>query len=258
VSDESIFQDKVAVVTGGASGIGLAIAERLAAEGASVVISDVRAGAGQAIAGRLNARFVQGDLTERAECQALIEEAVAAFGTVHILVNNAGFQHVDPIETFPEERWDHMIALMLTAPFLLTRYAWPAMKEQKWGRVINIASRLSLRAEPFKSAYTAAKHGLLGLTRVTALEGGAHGITAHAICPAYVRTPLMEGQVADHARMRGISPDEVLEQVMLKNYPIKRLIEPEEIANLVLFLCRPEASAMSGSPVMIDLGSTLA
>jgi 3-hydroxybutyrate dehydrogenase len=149
-----------------------------------------------------------------------------------------------------------MIAVMLTAPFLLTRYAWPHMVKQGLGRIINIGSRLSVRAEAYKSAYTAAKHGLLGLTRTTALEGGSVGITAHAICPAYVRTPLMENQIADHARLRGISEDAVIQDVMLERYPIKRLIEPSEIANLVVFLCRPEASAMTGTPIMIDLGST--
>jgi 3-hydroxybutyrate dehydrogenase len=253
---DPIFQDKVALVTGAASGIGLAIAERLAGEGARVVINDIASEAGQAAAQRLNGLFIQGDLRQRLDCKALVGRVVVEFGALHILVNNAGFQHVDPIESFPEETWDQMIALMLTAPFLLTRYAWPSMKAQGWGRVINIASRLALRGEAFKSAYVAAKHGLLGLTRTTALEGGASGITAHAICPAYVRTPLMENQIADHARIRDISADEVVEQVMLKQYPIKRLIEPAEIAALVSFLCRPEASAMSGSPIMIDLGST--
>lgn len=253
---DPIFQDKVALVTGAASGIGLAIAERLTADGATVVVNDIEPEAGQAAAQRLNALFIQGDLRHRHECKGLVDRVVAEYGALHILVNNAGFQHVSPIPSFPEEIWDQMLALMLTAPFLLTRYAWPSMKAQGWGRVINIASRLALRGEPFKSAYVAAKHGLLGLTRTIALEGGASGITAHAICPAYVRTPLMENQIADHARVRDISAGEVVEEVMLKEYPIKRLIEPAEIAALVSFLCRPEASAMSGAPVMIDLGST--
>jgi 3-hydroxybutyrate dehydrogenase len=206
----------------------------------------------------MNSLFVHGDLSRRADCQDLIAQTLAEFGALHILVNNAGVQHIAPIESFQEDVWNQMIALMLTAPFLLTRYAWPTMKAQRWGRVINIGSRLSIRGEAFKSAYTAAKHGLLGLTRTIALEGGAHNITAHAVCPAWVRTPLMENQVEDHARIHGITADEVVEQVMLKQYPIKRLIEPEEIAALVSFLCRPEASAMSGSPVLIDLGSTIA
>lgn len=254
----NVFREKVALVTGAASGIGRAIAERLAAGGAKVVICDRAAEAGQATAERLNSLFVQADLRRRNDCQNVVGQTLAEFGALHILVNNAGVQRVAPLEAFPEDEWDQMIALMLTAPFLLTRYAWPAMKAQGWGRVINMGSRLSIRAEPFKSAYTAAKHGLLGLTRTIALEGGEFGITAHAVCPAWVRTPLMEHQIQDQARARAISADEVIEQVMLKGYPIKRLIEPEEIAELVAFLCRPEASAMSGSPVMIDLGSTLA
>jgi 3-hydroxybutyrate dehydrogenase len=206
----------------------------------------------------LGALFIQSDLSRRADCKTLIERTLAEFGAVHILVNNAGFQHIDPLDEFPEDTWDKMIAVMLTAPFLLTRYAWPAMKAQRWGRVINTGSVLSVRGVPFKSAYVSAKHGIFGLTRTTALEGGPYGITAHVICPAYVRTPLMENQIADQARTRGISEAEVVEKVMLEPTAIKRLIEPAEVANLVAFLCREEASAMSGSPVMIDLGTTAA
>jgi len=253
---ENFMQDKVAVVTGAASGIGLAIAQRFAAEGARVVISDIDAEAGQSAAEQIGGLFVQGDLSLRSDCKGLIYQTVEEFGTVHILVNNAGFQYIDPVEAFPESTWDRMIALMLTAPFLLTRYVWPLMKKQQWGRVINIASVHGLRASPFKSAYISAKHGLMGLTKTTALEGGPHGITVHAICPAYVRTPLVENQVADQARTHGISEAEVIEQVMLKPAAIKRLVEPAEVANLALFLCRDEASAMSGAPVMIDLGWT--
>jgi len=253
---EKFLQDKVAVVTGAASGIGRAVAGRLAAAGATVIISDIQAEGGMAAAQELNGLFVEGDLTRRADCKALIAHTVEEFGGLHILVNNAGIQHIDPLDAFPEDTWDRMLALMLTAPFLLTRYAWPMMKAQRWGRVINIGSLLSTRGAPFKSAYVSAKHGILGLTRTTALEGGAHGITAHAICPAYVRTPLMEKQIPDQARTRGISQDEVIEKVMLEPTAIKRLIEPEEVGNLVVFLCRDEVSAMSGAPVMIDLGTS--
>jgi 3-hydroxybutyrate dehydrogenase len=253
--NDTFLKDKVAVVTGAASGIGQAIAERLAADGARLVIADVQAEAGQATADRLQGLFVAADLSRRADCQALIERSVAEFGAVHILVNNAGFQHIDPIDAFPEDTWDKMVALMLTAPFLLTRYVWPKMKEQRWGRIINIGSLLSVRGVPFKAAYTSAKHGILGLTRVTALEGGPYNITAHTICPAYVRTPLMEKQIPDQARTRGLSEAEVVEKVMLESTAIKRLIEPTEIGGLVSFLCREEASAMSGAPLMIDLGT---
>lgn len=253
MSDKSL-QGKTAVVTGGASGIGLAVAERFAADGARVVIGDVNANAGAAAAARLEGLFVEADLSRREDCRRLIDRALAAFDTVHILVNNAGFQHIDPIEDFPEDTWEKMISLMLTAPFLLTRYSWPSMKAQRWGRVINIGSASSLVGSPYKCAYIAVKHGLLGLTRTTALEGGEHGITVNAVCPAYVRTPLAEDQIADQARTRGISPDDVVEKVMLGPAAIKRLIEPAEIADLVAYLC--SAAAVTGVAWPIDLGWT--
>jgi 3-hydroxybutyrate dehydrogenase len=240
------FKGKVVIVTGAASGIGLAVAERFAADGARVVLSDVNAEAGQAAAQRLSGLFIAGDLSRRADCKALIDRVAEEFGAVHILINNAGFQHIDPIEAFPEDTWDRMIALMLTAPFLLTRYAWPLMKAQQWGRIINIASVHAVRASPFKSAYISAKHGLLGFTRTAALEGGPCGITVHAICPAYVRTPLVENQIVDQARTRGIPENEVVEQVMLRPAAIKRLIEPAEVAGLAAFLCRDDDSSMRG------------
>lgn len=250
------MQDKVVVVTGGASGIGLAIAERFAADGAKVVIADVKQETGAPVAERLGGLFVAGDLSKRADCKGLIDRTIERYGTVHVLVNNAGFQHIAPIPDFPEDTWDTMIALMLTAPFLLTRYAWPSMQRQNWGRIINIASVHALRASPFKSAYISAKHGLLGFTRTAAREGGPHGITAHAICPSYVRTPLVENQIADQARTRGIPEEEVIEQVMLAPAAIKRLVEPEEVAALAAFLCSDAASAMSGAAIPIDAGWT--
>lgn len=250
------IQNNVVVVTGGASGIGLAIAERFAADGAKVVIADVKHDVGAPIAERLGGMFVAGDLSQRADCRALINRTIAAYGTVHVLVNNAGFQHIAPIPEFPENTWDTMIALMLTAPFLLTRYAWPHMQAQQWGRIINMASVHALRASPFKSAYISAKHGLLGLTRTIAREGGPHNITAHAICPSYVRTPLVEQQIAAQARTRGIGEDEVIEQVMLAPAAIKRLVEPVEVAELTVFLCSDAASAMSGAAIPIDAGWT--
>ncbi|GAB4423113.1 MAG: 3-hydroxybutyrate dehydrogenase [Anaerolineae bacterium] len=253
---DDVFNGKVVVVTGAASGIGLACAERFAAASASVVISDVNAERGMAAAERLGCLFVEGDLSRRADCKALINRTVEEFGTVHVLVNNAGFQHIDPVEDFPEDTWDKMISLMLTAPFLLSRYAWPHMKKQQWGRIVNIGSVHSVRASPFKSAYISAKHGMLGLTRTLSLEGGPHNITVNLIAPAYVRTPLVENQITAQARTRGISEDEVIEQVMLKPLPIKKLIEPAEVAELAAYLCRPEASIISGSPLMIDGGWT--
>jgi 3-hydroxybutyrate dehydrogenase len=255
---ENRFQNKVAVVTGAASGIGRAIAERLAADGAQVVISDIQAEAGMDVAQQINGLFVASDLSRRADCKALIAQTIEEFGTIHILVNNAGFQHIDPLDAFPEDTWDKMLAVMVTAPFLLTRYAWPTLKAQQWGRIINIGSLLSVRGTPYKAAYVSAKHAILGLTRTTALEGGQYGITAHCICPAWVKTPLMENQIADQARTRGIPVEEVIEKVMLEPAAIKRLIEPKEIAGLVAFLCSDEAAVMSGSPVMIDVGSAAA
>ena len=162
---------------------------------------------------------------------------------MHILINNAGFQHIDPIEVFPEDTWDKMLAVMLTAPFLLTKYVWGSMKTRGWGRIVNVSSIHGRVASPFKSAYITAKHGLIGLTRTAALEGGEHGITVNAICPAYVRTPLVENQIADQARTRGISTEDVVEQVMLEPAAIKRLITPEEVAALVVYLCSEAAGA---------------
>ncbi|MGQ0511855.1 MAG: 3-hydroxybutyrate dehydrogenase [Betaproteobacteria bacterium] len=247
---------KVAVVTGAASGIGLACAERLAAEGMKVVLADMNEKAGAEHAKRLGGRFVAADLSQRAGCRKLADEVLRLHGTVHVLVNNAGFQHVSPIEDFPEDQWDRMIALMLTAPFLLTRYLWPAMKQQKWGRVVNIASIHALVASPFKVGYISAKHGLVGLTRTAALEGGEHGITVNAICPAYVRTPLVDNQVADQAKANNLSTEEVIEKIMLAPAAVKRLIEPAEVADCVAYLCSDAAGVITGSAMTMDLGWT--
>ena len=247
---------KVAIVTGAASGIGLACAERLAADGLKVVLADVNEKAGSEHARRLGGTFVAADLTSRAGCRNLVERAVQAHGTVHVLVNNAGYQHVAPIEDFPEDQWERMIALMLTAPFLLTRYCWPAMKKQKWGRVVNIGSIHALIASPFKVGYISAKHGLVGLTRTAALEGGEHGITVNAICPAYVRTPLVDNQIADQAKANQMSPEEVIEKIMLAPAAVKRLIEPREVADFVAYLCSEPAGTITGAALTMDLGWT--
>lgn len=247
---------RVAIVTGAASGIGRAIAEALAEAGDKVVIADLDEDKGRTVSAATDGYFVAVDLSLRTGCQHLVDETLARYGSIDILVNNAGFQHIDSIETFPEDIWDQMLAVMLTAPFLLTKYIWPTMKTQGWGRIVNIASIHGLVASPFKSAYVAAKHGLIGLTRETALEGGAHGITVNAICPAYVRTPLVEDQIADQARTHGLSPQEVIEQVMLAPAAIKRLITPEEVASLVVYLCSEPASAITGAAWAIDLGWT--
>jgi 3-hydroxybutyrate dehydrogenase len=247
---------KVAIVTGAASGIGLACAERLAADGMTVVLADLNEKAGAEHARRLGGTFVAADLTQREGCRKLVDAAIAAHGTVHVLVNNAGYQHVAPIEDFPEDQWERMIALMLTAPFLLTRYCWPAMKKQKWGRVVNIASIHALVASPFKVGYISAKHGLVGLTRTAALEGGEHGITANAICPAYVRTPLVDNQIADQAKANNMSPEDVIEKIMLAPAAVKRLIEPREVADFVAYLCSDPAGTITGAALTMDLGWT--
>ena len=247
---------KVALVTGAASGIGLACAERLSADGMTVVLADVNEKTGNEHAKRLGGTFVGVDVSTRAGCKALVDAALKAHGGVHVLVNNAGYQHVSPIEDFPEDQWDRMIALMLTAPFLLTRYCWPSMKRQKWGRVINIASIHALVASPFKAAYISAKHGLVGLTRTAALEGGEFGITANAICPAYVRTPLVDAQIADQAKANKMSEDEVIEKIMLAPAAVKRLLEPREVADFVAYLCSEPAGTITGAALTMDLGWT--
>jgi 3-hydroxybutyrate dehydrogenase len=185
-----------------------------------------------------------------------VEETLRVHGSVAILVNNAGFQHVSPIESFPEDQWERMIALMLTAPFLLARYCWPSMKALGWGRVVNIASIHALVASPFKVGYVAAKHGLIGLTRTAALEGGEHGITVNAICPAYVRTPLVDNQIADQAKAHDLSPEEVVKQIMLAPAAVKRLIQPAEVADFVAYLCSEPAGVITGAALTMDLGWT--
>jgi 3-hydroxybutyrate dehydrogenase len=247
---------KIAIVTGGASGIGLACAERLAADGMTVVIADMNEKTGAEQAKRLSGDFIFSNLIKREECKKLVDETVRKHGTVHVLVNNAGYQHVSPIEDFPEDQWERMIALMLTAPFLLTRYCWPSMKKQKWGRIVNVGSIHALIASPFKVGYIAAKHGLVGLTRTAALEGGEFGITANAICPAYVRTPLVDNQIADQAKANNMSPAEVIEKIMLAPAAVKRLIEPAEVAGFVSYLCSEGAGTITGSALTMDLGWT--
>lgn len=250
------LEGRAALVTGAASGIGLAVARALAAEGAHVTMADLDAEAGGREASALGAHFLAADLAAPGACRQVVEATLAHAGRLDILVNNAGVQHVAPIVEFPEARWRHLIELMLTAPFLLTQAALPGMYERRWGRVVNIGSVHSLRASAFKSAYVAAKHGLLGLTRVTALEGAPYGVTCNCICPSYVRTALVEKQIADQARVHGIPEAEVVEQVMLAEAPIKRLLEPAEVGTYVAFLCSEAASGVTGGAVTIDCGWT--
>ena len=250
------MSQRTAIVTGAASGIGLAVSQALAADGVQVVMADLNQAAGQAEADKIGALFVQADLSKQADCRALVDAALAKYGRVDILVNNAGIQHVSPIEDFPEEKWEFMISLMLTAPFRLTKYVWPGMKANNWGRIININSVHGLIASPFKSAYISAKHGMTGLTKTAALEGGKFGITVNSICPAYVRTPLVDNQIADQSKVHNLPPEKVVEEIMLKNAAVKRMIEPSEIGDLVLYLCSDKAACFTGSSLTIDCGWT--
>jgi len=236
---------RAALVTGAASGIGAAITERLVADGWDVLSVDLRGEVG-----------LIADLTTREGNAQAAQTAVERFGRLDAVIPNAGFQHVAPVADFPEDRWDAMIALLLTSPFLLARYAWPHLVAAGEGRFIAIASVHGLVASPFKSAYVAAKHGLLGLVKTLALEGASDGISATAVCPAYVRTPLVEAQIADQARVHNMPEERVLEEVILAPHAVKRLIEPEEVAGVVAFLLGPEGRAFTGAPVTMDQGWT--
>lgn len=246
---------KTALVTGGASGIGKAIAERFAEEGAHVIVNNITE-TGSKVAAAIGGSFVQADLSDPEQTRYLADEVLREHGGADILVNNAGVQHVAPIEEFPEEEWSRMLQIMLTAPFQLTKHLLPTMKERGWGRIINMSSVHGLIASPNKSAYIAAKHGIVGLTKATAVEAGAFGVTANAICPSFVRTPLVENQLPDLARMAGVSLDDVVEQVVLAQAVVKRFIEPREVAGLALFLASDAGSALTGATYNIDLAWT--
>jgi len=251
------LSEKCAVVTGGANGIGLAIAEALSAQGVRVLLADIDEQKGQAAAQRMHgAVFQRADMASREDCKALISRAEKEWGRLDILVNNAGLQHVSPVDEFPEERWEYLLRVMLIGPFLLTKYALPLMYARGWGRIINMSSLHGLVASPYKSAYISAKHGLMGLTKTTALEAADKGVTVNAVCPAYVRTPLVEKQIADQARVHGISEAEVIEKIMLAPAAVKRLLEPGEVAAYVMFLCSEAARSITGSAQVIDGGWT--
>lgn len=244
---------KRALVTGSTSGIGLAIARALHAEGAEVLLN----GFGDAdeiahLCEELDARYFPANLLDQAEIAGMMEAA----GPVDILVNNAGMQYVAPVEDFPAEKWDAIIALNLTAVFHTTRLAVPAMKARGWGRIINTASAHSKTASPFKSAYVAAKHGLDGFTKAIALELAESGVTANCISPGYVWTPLVEGQIPDTMQARGLSRDQVINDVLLAKQPTKRFVQPAEVGALAVFLCREEAGNVTGANWSVDGGWT--
>jgi 3-hydroxybutyrate dehydrogenase len=247
VGSDAGLAGRTVLVTGAGSGIGAACARRFAAAGARVVVLDVQPEAAAAVAEAIGGTAVVADLAAAGAWES------AADG-VDILINNAGLQHVAPLEEFPPERFAQILAVMLEAPFRLIRAAVPGMYERGWGRVINISSVHGLRASPFKSAYVAAKHGLEGLSKVVALEGGARGVTSNCICPAYVRTPLVENQIADQAARHGIPESEVIERIMLTEPAIKRLIEPEEVAEMAAYLCSEAASFVNGASLVMDGG----
>jgi 3-hydroxybutyrate dehydrogenase len=244
---ESTLNGRKALVTGGAGGIGAASVRALAARGAKVVIADVDAAAAAALADEVGGTAWTVDLLD--------VDALAALSLdVDILVNNAGIQRISPIEEFDPADFRRIITLMLEAPFLLVRAALPHMYANGFGRIINLSSVHGLRASPFKSAYVSAKHGLEGLSKVTALEGGPHGVTSNCINPGYVRTPLVESQIADQAKVHGIPESEVLAKIMLTESAIKRLVEPEEVASLVAWLASNDAGMVTGASYTMDGG----
>jgi 3-hydroxybutyrate dehydrogenase len=241
---------KAALVTGAASGIGRAVAGRLLESGMEVLSVDLSPDTdGPGVP-------YQADLTSPESNERAVTAALDHFGRLDVLVANAGVQHVAPIEEFPLERWQTIVSLLLTSPFLLAKHAWPALRDSGAGRFVAIASVHGLVASPFKAAYVSAKHGVLGLVKTLALEGASEGITATAVCPGYVRTPLVEKQIADQARAHKLSEDDVLEQVILAPHAVKELIEPAEVAEVVAFLASPAGRAFTGVPVTMDQGWT--
>ena len=258
-----MLKGKTALVTGSTSGIGLGIAKALAARGANIVLSglatDAEADALKAeIASVFEVKvgFSGANLTDPDAIEGMMGYVARDFGGADILVNNAGVQHVSPIEDFPVSRWDLIIALNLTAAFHTTRMAITGMKEKGWGRIINTASAHALVASPFKSAYVAAKHGIAGLTKTVALEGAEYGVRCNAICPGYVYTPLVEGQVADTAKARGMTEEEVKRDVLLAAQPTKEFVTTQQIGELAAFLCSPGGASMNGSIIQMDGGWT--
>jgi 3-hydroxybutyrate dehydrogenase len=259
----STLDGKTALVTGSTSGIGLGIATRLAAAGANVVLNGF--GVQAEIEGlrarlaaehRVTVTYDDADMTKPAAIAAMLAKTIEQFGGVDVLVNNAGIQHVAPVDEFPPDRWDAIIAINLSSSFHTVRAALPAMKARRWGRIVNIASAHALVASPFKSPYVAAKHGLAGFTKSVALEVAEHGVTVNAVCPGYVLTPLVAKQIPDTAKARGISEEAVKRDVLLAAQPTKKFVTVEEVAALTAFLCSTEAASITGALLAVDGGWT--
>ncbi|MEO1708179.1 MAG: 3-hydroxybutyrate dehydrogenase [Pseudomonadota bacterium] len=250
-----------AVITGSTSGIGLGIAEAFAKAGMNVMLNgfgdkdEIEANRARlADTHNTDVRYNGADMTKPDEIEVLMNETVSAFGQVDVVVNNAGIQHVSAVEEFPGGKWDAIIAINLSSAFHTTRAVFGAMKERGFGRIINVASAHGLVASPYKSAYVAAKHGMIGLTKTLALEGAEHGVTVNAICPGYVKTPLVEKQIPDTAKARNMSEDEVIEKVILASQPTKKFVELEEIGALATFLTSRSADSITGAALQIDGG----
>ena len=249
--NNQVSNQKIALITGGGGGIGSAIAKHFASKGIKIVIADIDSSV-KPFAESLGGSFFECDLTDLSSIDLLMDQV----GDVDILVNNAGMQYVESVENYPDEMWVKLIQIMLIAPFKLTKRVVPYMRSAKWGRIINISSIQGLIGSPYKSAYVSAKHGIIGLTKSVAQEVGQDGITVNAICPAFVKTKLVEKQVPGLMENYNMTEKEVVENVMLKTAAIKRLIEPEEIANMAYFLASDEAKSMTGSAYNVDLGYT--
>ncbi|WP_282153349.1 3-hydroxybutyrate dehydrogenase [Ruegeria atlantica] len=258
-----MLNGKTAIVTGSTSGIGLTIAESLAEQGANIVLNGIEPAAqvdpvvqGLKEKWGVGVQFDGADMRDPAQIETMVSGAEGEFGSVDILVNNAGIQNVAPVDEFPVDKWDAIIAINMSSAFHTTRAALPGMKKRGWGRIINLASAHGLVASPFKSAYVAAKHGVVGLTKTVALEVAEQGITCNAICPGYVRTPLVEKQIPATAEARGITEEEVIRDVMLAAQPTKRFVDTSELGALAVFLCSEAASSMTGSALPVDGGWT--
>ena len=254
------LKGKTAVITGSTSGIGLGIAQGLAEAGANIAMNgfgeadEIEKHRHEIESKGVKCIYHPADMTRPDEIEDLIKTAAKELGNVDILVNNAGIQHVAPVEEFPPEKWDAIIAINMSSAFHTIRHALPLMKKAGWGRIINICSAHGLVASPYKSAYITAKHGILGLTKTIALECAEDNVTVNAICPGYVKTPLVEGQIADQARSRGISEEEVVNDVLLKAQWTKKFVKTDQIAEIAKFLCSDAAQNMTGSPISVDGG----